>query len=156
MKEIIFDPIAVIKRFNEEPIEYLLIGRQAVIQYGAPLVSNDFDFWIHPKFKKLTYKILTEEFEFEASHGINKPAPIVHFYAGFFYKIDIFFFKSISNTKKETVDFETSYKKALIKEDPDTNFSVTIPNINDLIKLKTTDRAKDKIDIEYLSKIKNS
>ena len=42
------DPITFIKQLNKEKIKFILVGRQALVQYGAPLQSFDYDFYIGP------------------------------------------------------------------------------------------------------------
>ena len=43
------DPIDLISRLNSKEVRYLLVGRQVVVQYGAPLQSFDFDFFLSPE-----------------------------------------------------------------------------------------------------------
>ncbi len=37
----------IIKDFNRLGIKYLIIGRRAVVLYGAPVLTADYDFWIN-------------------------------------------------------------------------------------------------------------
>jgi len=36
----------IVKDFNKTGIKYLIIGRRAVVLYGAPVLTADYDFWI--------------------------------------------------------------------------------------------------------------
>ena len=47
-KEIWVEPIDFIKALNQKDVRYLLVGRQALVQYGAPLQSFDYDFFVSP------------------------------------------------------------------------------------------------------------
>jgi hypothetical protein len=36
----------IIQQFNSKLIRHVLIGRQAVVLYGAPVTSFDYDLWV--------------------------------------------------------------------------------------------------------------
>jgi len=59
-----FDPVELINAFNANNIRYVLIGRQAVVQYGANLFSFDYDFWVHPEDRTNTYKVDETDIDF--------------------------------------------------------------------------------------------
>lgn len=149
-----FDPIKLIDKFNKKDIQYLLIGRQAVIQYGAPLVSADFDFWVHPRDRQRTFDILVKEFEAEPSCDVSTKRPFIHFYLRED-NVDVFFVKTISTSKGKKLQFDECYKNSVRKSESKTDFFVRIPSLADLIKLKETGREKDKVDIDYLKKVKH-
>jgi hypothetical protein len=149
-----FDPIQFIKELNKKKIRYLLIGRHAVIQYGAPLFSMDYDFWVHPDEKKKLLKLVEDDFEGELSHAIEEKKPIYTAYIDD-YKIDLFFVRKITNLDGETLSFDSCYKNSIVKSDPDGAFYIRLPEIDDLIILKKMgNRPKDLEDIEYLKSIK--
>jgi hypothetical protein len=98
-----FDPVKLIQRLNRENIRYLLIGRQSVVQYGAPLFSFDYDFWVHPDDKNATFEII-ESFGLtsglENKPDIRKKKPIVIFDDDEGNKVDVFFTKTRASKKK--------------------------------------------------------
>ena len=55
--EVELDFFDIVKDFNEMGIKYLIIGRRAVVLYGAPVLTADYDFWIdsNEKDKVLAY-----------------------------------------------------------------------------------------------------
>ncbi len=149
-----FDPLELIRRLNKSNIRYLLIGRQAVVQYGAPLFSFDYDFWIDPADRGKTFAIIES---FGLISG-GKKTPIVIFDDDEGNKVDVFFTKTLaSEFRNIKCDFETAFKRSVIKKDPDTDFFVRIPHINDLVLLKQLGEMapKDYEDVEYLKNIKN-
>lgn len=143
----------IIRLFNKEKIRYLLIGRQAVMLYGAPLFSYDYDFWIHPEDKKKTYRILEETLEFEPSYPEDIKRPMISFLSDKGEKVDVFFVKKITNASGETFGIEEVLKRSIIVKDR--GFTIRLPDIDDLIGLKKMGkRPKDIEDIEYLQAIR--
>jgi hypothetical protein len=145
----------VIKGFNKRGIRYLLIGRQAVMLYGAPLFSYDFDFWIHPEERDRVYSFLEDELGFEVSSNREQKKPLVFFYTQGGDKIDVFFFRNTVNKNGEKLNIDECLKNAIKIKEPDSDLYVMVPSIDNLIKLKKIgDSPKDLEDIEYLEKIK--
>lgn len=157
-----FDPVNLIKQFNRKNIRYILIGRQAVVQYGAPLFSFDYDFWIHPDDREPTFETI-EDFGLETNpenrSGTGVRRPIIIFDDDEGNKVDLFFAKILAASRRDIkVAFDKTYKNSILKKDPDSDFYVRIPAIDDLILLKQLGdlAAKDREDIEYLKNIKSS
>lgn len=153
-----FDPISLIRRFNEAGIRYILIGRQSVVQYGAPLFSFDYDFWVHPDDRDKTIEII-ESFGLSCGRQSSAKRPIVVFDDDEGNKVDVFFAKALAARKKDlSISFDRTFKNAIIKKDPNSDFYVRIPEIDDLILLKQLGEMapKDYEDVEYLRRIKKS
>ena len=145
----------LIRRFNRQKIRYLIIGRRAVILYGAPVLTADHDLWIHPADKKKTLSLLLDELGFELSDAPDTRKPIVIGFSGM-KKFDLFFQKSTRNIEGETIEFEDCYKNSILKKDPKEDIRFRVPSIDDLIRLKKIRKpnVKDEQDIEYLLKAK--
>lgn len=153
-----YDPINLIRRFNKKNIRYILIGRQSVVQYGAPLFSFDYDFWVHTEDRDKTFEIIES---FGLASGLeNKQRttkPIVIFDDDEGNKVDVFFAKVLAAKKKDiSISFDEVFKRSVIKKDSKSDFYVRIPDIDDLILLKQLGDmvAKDYEDVEYLKSIK--
>ncbi len=145
----------IIRKLNKLNIRYLLIGRQAVMLYGSPVFSFDYDFWVHPGDKDKLFEYLEDKLELEPSRSKGEKRPLFSFYSDSADKIDIFIVKKITNSENETLSIDECLKRSKIISSPDSNFSVRVPCIDDLIKLKkTSKRVKDKEDLEYLTAIK--
>ena len=145
----------LIRRFNRQKIRYLIIGRRAVILYGGPVLTADYDLWIHPADKKKILSLLSDELGFELSDAPDTKKPIVSGFSGM-KKFDFFFQRSIKNIENDTIEFEKCYTNSILKEDLTGNVSFRIPSIDDLIRLKKIRKPniKDEQDIEYLLKAK--
>ena len=145
----------LIRKFERRNIRFLIIGRRALVLYGAPVLTADHDLWIHPDDKKKALSLLSEELGFELSHPPETRKLIVTGFSGL-KKYDLFFQRSVRNLEHETIDFEDCYRKSVVKDDPAENLRFRIPSIDDLIRLKKIRKpnAKDQQDIEYLLKAK--
>jgi len=145
----------VIREFNRLEIRYLIIGRRAVILYGAPVLTGDNDIWIYTGDRRKALSLLAEKFDFELSHPVETKRPIVTGFSGM-KKYDLFFQKSARNVENDTVEFEECYRNSVLIEDPAKSISFRVPSLDDLVRLKKMrePNAKDEQDIEYLLKAK--
>lgn len=158
--EHIFDPLKLIRQFNKNNVKYILIDRQSVVQYGAPLFSFDYDFWIRPDDRGKTFEII-ESFglscETGKKHGTKKPIVIFDDDEG--NKVDVFFAKVLAGKNKDiSISFDEAFNRSVVKKDPKSDFYVRIPDIDDLILLKQLGdmTAKDYEDVEYLKSIRKT
>ena len=87
--EVELDFFDLIKDFNEMGIKYLIIGRRAVVLYGAPVLTADYDFWIDSseRARVLSYFAKKGGSLSDAEDSIK---PTIQVYAGP-RKIDLFF-----------------------------------------------------------------
>jgi hypothetical protein len=151
-KEISF--FEIIQSFNSLNIQYLIIGRRAVILYGAPVMTADYDFWINSNDKEKSLTLL-QNLGCELSKDIRTRSPIVFAYSGT-KKYDLFFHKSITNTEGQIITFDRCYINSDIIESKKDKIYFRVPSIDDLIKLKKirSYNAKDEQDIEFLLQAK--
>ena len=152
--EVELDYFDIIKDFNEMGTRYLIIGRRAVVLYGAPVLTADYDFWIDPKDKAKVLDYFLRR-GCSLSDAEDSVKPIIQAYAGP-KKIDLFFHKGVHNLDGDLIEFKSCYKNATIKEDPELGILFRIPAIDDLIKTKKIRKknVKDLQDLEYLLKAK--
>ena len=152
-KEVNF--LDLIRKFNNWGIRYLIIGRRAVILYGGPVLTGDYDLWIDPADKERSLNLLENELDFELSHPPETKRPIVTGFSGM-KKYDLFFYKSVRNIENETIEFEKCYETSSVFKDSTQRVSFRVPSIDNLIRLKKIrpPNVKDEQDIEYLLKAK--
>ena len=79
-KEVKFSDL--IQEFSRQKIRYLIIGRRAVVLYGGPVLTGDYDLWIHPEDKRKTLSLLLDKLDFELSHAPDTKSPIVTGFSG--------------------------------------------------------------------------
>ncbi len=141
----------MIEIFNEQGVKYLVVGAYAMSTFGYSRSTYDIDLWIE-KQKENVQKVLMafEEFglPFEISEeDLTKNNSIIQIGVAPI-RIDIL-------TDIDGVNFDEAYKKKI-----EHNFGelvASVINIDDIIKNKTaSNRAKDKIDIIELKKLKKS
>jgi hypothetical protein len=146
------DLLRLIHVLERHRVRYLIIGRRAVILYGAPVLTGDHDLWFHPSDKKKTLALLAD-LGFELSHPPETRRPIVTGFSGM-KKYDLFFHRRVTSFENEAIDFETCYERSTLLEDRAAGVRFRIPSIDDLIRLKKVrePNAKDQQDIEYLLK----
>jgi hypothetical protein len=146
------NPLEFIRAIHQAGVKYLLIGRQAVIAYGIPLQTMDYDLYIDGE-KENTEKFL----EIAAQFNLHPTCPPEEMKSRFMFRlendlvIDVFCPQKIINQTGERIVFKEIYERREVISDPD-GFAVNVPCLEDLIKLKKTNRLKDKIDLEYLKK----
>jgi hypothetical protein len=153
-----FDLIEFVRKLEKDKIHYMLIGRWAVVLYGAPLMTADFDFWISPEDKMKVLQYLdTEDYEVPPKEEWDKPLATV--YSGPD-KIDLMFFRQITNRELLRIRFDDCFARSVIHEDKKSNFRIRVPSIDDLISLKKMERKseqeilKDQADIRILEVLK--
>ncbi len=150
------DFLEVLRALDRSRIRFLIIGRRAVILYGAPVLTADHDLWIHPEDRKACLSLLSEDLGFEISHPPKTRNPVVTAFSGM-KKYDLFFHRRIMNADDDRIDFDGCYREATIIEDEADRIRFRIPCIDDLIRLKRIrePNVKDEQDIAYLLKAKD-
>jgi len=140
----------MIEIFNEQKVRYLVVGAYAMATFGYSRSTYDIDLWID-KDEKNIEKVLLSLDEFGVPFEIEKDdlkkdnsiiqigiAPI---------RIDII-------TDIDGVDFNEAYKRRV--EHDFGELKATVLNIDDILKNKiASNRAKDKIDVIELKKLKD-
>jgi len=155
-----FDLIRFLQEAHRLHLRCMLIGRWAVAQHGAPVVTADYDFWIHPKDRLKALKLLESLFNAEVPDLKKRSRPLVRAFVGPD-QIDVFFLRRITNRDGEELLFDNVYARSEEKVDPDKRFRVRIPCIDDLIALKKFDspdplkRERNLEDIRFLQTLKN-
>jgi hypothetical protein len=154
-----FDFLEFVRRLERDKTSYMLIGRWAVILYGAPLMTADYDFWIssHDRAKVLDY-LESEGYELPPKEEWEKP--LITAYRGPD-KIDLMFLKQITNRELQRIRFDDCLARSVLHEDKKSNFKIRVPSIDDLIALKKIERKseqekfKDQTDIRILQALKS-
>ncbi|MDI6731265.1 MAG: hypothetical protein QME05_01615 [Candidatus Margulisbacteria bacterium] len=149
------EPLLFIKAIHEAGVKYLLIGRQAVIAYGGPIQTMDYDIYIDGS-EENTNKLLDIALDF----GLTPNLPKEELRKTFKFKleneivVDVFRARTLSSPKTGKIEFSKLYENKVIAKDR-SGLSINLPSIDDLILLKKLRSSpKDTLDIRYLEKIK--
>jgi hypothetical protein len=147
------DPVRFLIGLSRARVRWLLIGRQALIHYGVPVQTMDYDLWIDPvpvNVRKLLR--VAREMGLEAPESAKdlESRPLFSLFGGSL-KIDVFKVRRFTNLDGETIDFASAYRRrvvARVKGDP---LAPPLPSIRDLRTLKRMrNGASDREDLRYL------
>lgn len=153
MRDVEADPVSFLIGLSRARVRWLLIGRQALIHYGVPVQTMDYDLWIDPVPANLR-KLLRVASE----HGLEVPGdakeldsqPLFSLFGGTL-KVDVFKVRKFTNIDGDTIDFASAYRRRVIvrvKGDP---LAPPLPSLRDLKTLKRMrDGSSDREDLRYL------
>ncbi len=139
----------IIELFNEHHVRYLVAGAYAMSTFGYSRSTYDIDLWIdkdEDNVKKVLLALDEFGIPFEISHDdLTKENSVIQIGMAPI-RIDLL-------TDIDGVLFDEAYKSRVIHDFGDVNASVL--HIDDILKNKiASNRAKDKIDVIELKKIK--
>jgi hypothetical protein len=147
------DPARFLIGLSRARVRWLLIGRQALIHYGVPVQTMDYDLWVDPvpvNVGKLLRVAHEAGLEVPASAKEIESRPLFSLFGGSL-KIDVFKVRRFTNLDGETIEFASAYRRrviARVKGDP---LAPPLPSIRDLKTLKRMrDGASDREDLRYL------
>jgi hypothetical protein len=155
-----FDLIRFLKEAEARPIRFLLIGRWAVAQHGAPVVTADYDFWVDPAHHQRFLDLLVDAFDAELPPREQWHQPLISAYVGPD-KVDCFSPRRLVNEEGQELVFKEVYARSEIKHDAADGLTFHIPSVDDLIALKKLTsndplkRARNLEDIRYLLTLKS-
>jgi len=154
-----FDLIRFLKAAAARRTRFLLIGRWAVAQHGAPVVTADYDFWVDPGHRQRFLELLADTFDAELPPREQWQQPLISAYVGPD-KVDYFSPRRLINEEGEELVFKEVYARSRRKHDAAAGLTFRIPSIDDLIALKKftpgdpLKRARNLEDIRYLLTLK--
>lgn len=148
-------PLEFIRAVHEANVRYLLIGRRAVIAYGGPVQTMDYDLFIDGS-PSNTDRLLSiaEKFGLHPSRSRSELTNHFMFRLENSFVVDVLRASSLTNDEGNTLEFDELYERRTVLEDED-DFQVNVPMIDDLIELKKIDPdEQDRLDIKYLRRIR--
>jgi hypothetical protein len=147
------DPTLFLIALSRARVRWLLIGRQALIHYGVPVQTMDYDLWVDPapaNVRKLLHVAHESGLEAPETGEELESKPLFSLFGGTL-KIDVFKVRRFTNLDGETIDFASAYRRrtiASVKGDP---LAPPLPSIRDLRSLKRMrDGASDREDLRFL------
>lgn len=133
----------------------LMIGRKALIMLGAPVLTNDYDVWVHIDDIELLNRA------FEAIDLVpNKAAPEARATGRYLFendiRIDVMVARSASSPDGVRLTFDDAWVRRQ-HVDLGNGLAVDLPSVEDLILTKRWgSRPKDMIDIQWLELVRRS
>jgi hypothetical protein len=151
----LIEPLQFLKDIHQNGVRYLLIGRQAVIAYGGPVQSMDYDIFIDSSEENLD-KLLAIAKKYELLPSLAKDQISKHFKFRLEndFIVDVFRAKTLAISKSQKVSFTDLFaRKEVLKGEE--GLELNLPSIDDLILLKKLRSSpKDLQDIAYLKALK--
>lgn len=140
-----------LSKLLENKVDFLLVGGYAVNYYGYNRTTGDMDLWLNPNDDNKERFIQFLESESFSSGSINQIKGL-NFKDHHAFHIGDFPFRIDFLTAINGVDFKEADAQKLIYDNE--GLSIPVIHINHLIRSKmTTDRLRDKADVEELQKI---
>jgi hypothetical protein len=139
--------------FDQARVRWLLIGRQALIHYGAPVQTMDYDVWADPDPGNMQRLVETcQQSGFHDSEGTwsVRGRELLTIYKEP-QKVDIFLVLRFTNLDGEPIDFAQAYPRRVVVDVEGDPFHPSLPALEDLRRLKRMrDTEKDREDLRYI------
>jgi hypothetical protein len=149
-----FDEVAFFRAISTNGVRALLIGRRALVLLGLPVLTADYDFWIHIDDIK-AFNDAAARFDLAPTRTPHEARRAGRYVLENDEHVDVLVARSIPTTDGGTVDFDGLWerRRTLMLAD----VTVQIPSLDDLITTKRIgSRPKDVEDIRLLRAFKES
>ena len=150
MKDLINEFLVILKAFEEENVEYILIGGVAIILHGYARLTEDIDVFVKntqnniEKMKKALYSVFHDKSVFEISFKELEQYPVIRYGTPNGFYIDI-----VTNIGEMFSFDDLKYEIAEYR-----GVKIKLATPESLLKMKEdTLRMKDKIDAEFLKEL---
>ena len=146
-------PDDFLRALSRARVRWLLIGRRALIHYGAPLQTMDYDVWIDPAARNVG-KLLRVARDL-GLEGPGRPrdvaaSPFFSLFGGSL-KVDVFKVRTFTNLDGRRVDFAGAHRRRVRMSAPGDPLVLPLPSLADLRLLKRMrDSEKDREDLRTL------
>lgn len=144
-----FDEREFFQRIAASGARALLIGRRALVVLGLPLLTADYDFWVHPE-DAGAFNASVEALGLFASHTPEEARNRGRYVLENDEHVDVLAARTVSTPDGLVVAFDDLWsRRQTLRLDPET--PITIPSLADLILTKRfAQRPKDLEDIRLL------
>jgi hypothetical protein len=150
-----FDENDFFEAIGQSGARVLLIGRRAMVALGLPMMTADYDFWLHPEDIE-AFNAAIEQFGLYPSCTPRRARATGRYVLENDEHIDVIVARKLTTVTRKTLLFEEVWKNRAIAR-MTKNATTAIPNIDDLISTKQiAARPKDAEDIRLLQTLKSS
>lgn len=148
-----FDESAFFRALGASGARILLIGRRALIALGVPVLTADYDFWVHVDDIELVNAAVAP-FDMAPNHPPDVARSRGRYVLENDEHVDVLVARSCSTKEGEPVLFDEVWARRRIVQYKGGE-SVAVPRIDDLIRTKRWSmRQKDVSDIELLETLR--
>lgn len=149
MKDTSFDEVAFFRAIARSGARALLIGRRALVLLGLPVLTADYDFWLHLDDVE-RFNAAAAGFDLAATHSPEEARQRGRYVLENGEHVDVLVARSVPTVGGIVVPFEEVWSRRQSVTLSDTD-GVTIPSVPDLILTKQfAARPKDLEDIRML------
>jgi hypothetical protein len=150
-----FDEIEFFRAISSRGLRALLIGRRALVALGLPVMTGDYDFWIHPD-DAAQFNEACAGFELFPNRSPDEARKVGRYKLENDEKVDVIVARSVPTVDGVRVSFDDLWeRRATISLAPDVE--VALPTLEDLILTKRfAARPKDAEDIRMLEALRSA
>ena len=144
-----FDELTFFHGIAQSGARALLIGRRALVALGLPMLTADYDFWVHPD-DVARFNAAVAAVGLVANHTSEEVRKRGRYVLENDEHVDVLATRTVSTVDSVVVAFEDLWsRRQTLRLDPET--PITIPSLADLILTKRfAARPKDMEDIRLL------
>jgi len=144
-----FDESAFFEALSAAGVRYLLIGRRAIAALGAPILTADYDLWIHVD-DTLAMNRVAAAFDLFPTHAPDAARARGRYVLEGPEHVDVLLTRSRSTPDGASLSFDDAYTRAVSLG----NGGPRIPCLEDLvITTRWASRPKDALDIQFLERL---
>jgi hypothetical protein len=149
-----FDEVEFFRAIVSRGVRALLIGRRALIVLGLPVMTGDYDFWIHPDDASL-FNEASAGFDLFPNRSPDEARKVGRYRLENDEKVDVIVARSVPTIDGIRVVFDDVWeRRATIPVAP--GVDVALPALDDLILTKRfAGRPKDAEDIRMLEALRS-
>ena len=146
------DPEDFVTAVSRSDVRALLIGRRALVALGAPLMTADYDFWIHIDDIE-AFNAIAEAFDLFANHPPDEARKRGRYVLENDEHVDVLVARSMPGHAGDRLRFEDFWRTRQYVELAEER-EACLPSIEDLIRTKrAAGRPKDVEDIAFLEEL---
>ncbi len=153
IKYVLFDEVEFFTTIARSGARVLLIGRRALIAHGLPVLTADYDLWVHiDDIQRLNRSLAS--LELDPSHSPDEARKRGRYVLENDEHVDVLVARSKSTVDGVRLSFDDAWKRRE-EMDYEGTVSIAVPTVDDLIVTKRwAMRDKDVVDIRMLESLK--
>ncbi len=154
MQSVAFDQVAFFRAIEVSHARALLIGRQALVLLGLPVLTKDYDFWVHID-DAATFNAAVAPFDLHPNRTPDEARTVGRYVLENDERVDVLVARAVSTVMGVRVVFDEVWRRRrqIVLE---ADVHVTLPSIEDLILTKQFGaRPKDAEDVRMLELLRS-